>query len=937
MKNKRELFVEHKYEDGSAEYELLYERAAMYLDHTREMSFLEEVMKKARSARIERSGKEESAQELDEAVKRLISQIDTRKYAFLEAYFSGYEEKHVDFEYLHLESPLKDEFVLFDKDVDNKLIAALESIVEMPIQALYTPELNRYYYEMVSQGAQRGVYAEAYAENMAEKDFLMADFLVAAPELAREEQAWHEQFNRENDIFAQLIEKEAEAARALLECRLDMREQRTLGREASADSLTEYERREAELFDAFVEAQRRVIDYRQICEAELAKQKKEYKITDFMHFLRTEQLRSRDFSYLPMSTPTLMSWSGQRTVSERLEGDVETRRYSVLDDAAKAEAMDDAIYDVCFNMLKRVMDVADDILLRKMFAEQIENGQWDIKTAVKQSISALEDSRKRAVEALAERERNAVITTMQRAINDIGGNRYGYDENQRNFYNWLLEQERTEITAVADIKAQMYALDIKLSGLELIELVEENVLDYYSSKEVSALYEAKEKRRELETRLEAYKTERLHQYGKLMHEGYITREFFDAKELSILGGFDRFALGDKNPFEGIDKDKFASKAPRVDLLGRYDTELAKADELVAEVEVSRARLAKGGKTPSARQVKKLIAEAEEKTTRAAKMKKEVFKSINRITQAKAIEQNRLLSKGEHYTVALALDELWEKEAMEIAEFASIHNKIAACDSKLVGYIIASDLKMEKKIYSEEQLKEFGDIVWQKGKLLRQLQVLKEQYTAYYKEKLEAGVFTEEFVAAKLDAIEGGNQRGFIMAEHTPIADIGRYAKIQEQEAMRKNEVHSQEAGPEEAVKKALEEVQRINALSKESIYKNSMEAMYNEVQSKDDSEKQIRENAKNTLDDPTRAPVDEQEKFRKMLRSKLVGTNEPSSAANIKERLEKAIAQVTNTEPKVGDVDKLKLTVENVEKEQKANEDEPENEIYGNDEKEFSW
>ena len=90
---------------------------------------------------------------------------------------------------------------------------------------------------------------------------------------------------------------------------------------------------------------------------------------------------------------------------------------------------------------------------------------------------------------------------------------------------------------------------------------------------------------------------------------------------------------------------------------------------------------------------------QEKAAQAAAIKKDAYNTQKRISAKRAADMIELQSRGKPAPVSLALSDLFEQEGRELAVFGSLRNRIAACDAKLVGYIIASDLKMEKKISS----------------------------------------------------------------------------------------------------------------------------------------------------------------------------------------------------------------------------------------------
>ncbi len=788
MISNREFLLEIQ-NDNETVYALPYERVAQYLDPLKDIDFLANVRERARRACIEREGKEEAAADFDERMNILISQIDTRKFALLESYILNYGEKYLDDDYLPKDSLLKEAFALNDKNIDQKLINAFEDIVNIPINALYTPELNRYYYDQKNNMDSTRMYEENAAYNREQVVAFIKDLSGNNPNMAYDIQYYHDRFEKENARLAELERAEREAANKLIEHREAVRNRRISGSEITTDEDIEEERIEKELLEAFVLAQQNTHAYRTELIEALNKETTKPVMTDYMHDARREQLETGDFTYLPLLTDKQSENVGQITIAEKFAAETRTA-YTSLSNEERIDVVENAVYGYAVYLVEKNDEIIGNLLTHKLEIDEIKrtlessedvatNNEYikakteEIKekeTILKNGALAIKANLEDSASTMLKQSRYTTARTMQLAINMIEEMSPELDENQRSFVKSLLDSEQNELAIIDGFKSDIYALDIELGEIEAFERL--GITDHG----LEGLDEKRTRRDELKRKYEEYTSSLVNRYRSFLDSGYITPEFFEAKRNSIeFGGVDGFTIGKVNPILGIEKEKFVATSPKTDKFYSYYQELDRAANINSQITIDTAKLEKSGKKPSVRAVKKFIANAEKKAFEADAIKREAYSRMRNSTAKDAARQIELVSRGKHPAVAIALSDFFEQEGFELKEFADLRNQIGLCDAKLTGFIIATELKMEKQIYSEKELKDFGNIVWQKGKLERELETKKQQFSAYYTANLEAGVFSEEFVNQKLASIENGCIEGYTMADCVPYRDVVNYA------------------------------------------------------------------------------------------------------------------------------------------------------------------
>ena len=116
-------------------YELPYERYAQYLDAEGEYGFLDDLLSRAREEYLKKGG-EDAVRDLEERLSSAISRIDVRKYATLEAFFSGDLTDKVDIGYIADDSILLSDPGLIEEDFGDKLLDALRTLEVLPVHAL---------------------------------------------------------------------------------------------------------------------------------------------------------------------------------------------------------------------------------------------------------------------------------------------------------------------------------------------------------------------------------------------------------------------------------------------------------------------------------------------------------------------------------------------------------------------------------------------------------------------------------------------------------------------------------------------------------------------------------------------------------------------------------------------------------------------------------
>ncbi len=738
--------------------------------------------------------------EYEAELQGLMRAMDISKFRTLEALFDrGDIRAHIDIEYLSGDSALLSSYNAMHINASQISIAdAIRDLAHLPMNALRTPALDRYYYKSYTKNdAERRAVEGNLASNTKAEMTYLRDLEAAYPEAARSITELHDRYRRENEEIARLEKASAAAADKLLKFQTESESRQVRGLFARF----RHRREEKSLIKAYKSARVNIREHLEELSAAEEKLFSEGKITQYTLDTRRAQLEERDFTFMPMQTENQSRAVGQRTYAECLAGE-EVTGYDRLTANERSDVISSSL-----------LIEADEIYLKN---EELINGvRGNGELSPKELSQLMEKAQKNvalATEYKLAAEKDSFNKSMQMAINKVEAMKSGTDDPEiKKTLGELLEREAMETNRLLDYHKRIADMDIALAGYDTAIRVggKEKV---FSRDRVAGLEKLAEDRESLKAELESYTAELIANYVTLLDAGVISQKFCDDKLLSLeAGGIDGCILATVEPSEdlatlknGLGAVALEEKVPEVtnkDILKDKSRHADKAREDIAR-RVSE-KMVSGDMSRS--QLQRFVKEIEAESKKALALQRDADRSVRAKSLIEADARIESVRKATpDLRIIGAAMEAYDRESDDMNAHQRYTRAITNLEQGLVGYRVAVELGREGDLYTPEEIEQFKASEDELALKIQARESFKEGLIASYRDLGERGVLDSAYVEARIEDIKADFRSGMTMAEHSPIGDPLTYLERQggREQPVRTEEPLSEAVNPETGVTEA---------------------------------------------------------------------------------------------------------------------------------------